>query len=445
MSSDGEHTYRKPTVHLVQDQLQQYVDVWNTPQGRMINVISGVCGRKKAELFDLDTLLQQLDLGDPTHFNEEAHELALNNMTEFCNVSRFDHTDFEQCVFEPKRRYKSFRNVKTKRDFVQYIMSNDSQKSNIPVVVANLGIHAVGLRSLQSVLVEKKVEYMREGLRNTLDAQDIQGAVLTPDNRRRGQLARAGQPPSAPTVIAQPRTRASDPLMTPIIASPSATPRRGGASKYEDRIPGESKRRSFTVGGDESDEEDNEEDDTRGGESKRGSTNPSRPGPRGPRGPRGPIDVDLRDVVLFRTDPQTGEPVPLDAAGFDALKMKYYQLLCKSHVNNTVEALLVGDHTQLPYSEIVIAAIDEAWSNITANFPEIRMSFNKFAFARNNRIKRTRGFRANNQIRRRLFRYIGTLIPPYNRYMAKHELERIDTVQRQAYENLHEALEIMVK
>ena len=142
MNTDGEHTYRKPTLPVVHDPIRGYLNVWNTPQGRMIQAISGVCGRKKEDLLDTSTLLEQLDIGDHSHLHEEAHDLAVRDMTQFCSISHMPRTKFKRCIFNPQRRFQSFANVKTTEDFIQYIMLKREQRANRPVVAANIGIYA---------------------------------------------------------------------------------------------------------------------------------------------------------------------------------------------------------------------------------------------------------------------------------------------------------------
>lgn len=405
MIAEGEHTYRRPTLPVVHDPLREYLNVWNTPQGRMIQAISGVCGRKKEDLLDTSTLLEQLDLGDHTRLDEEAHDLAVKDMTQFCTTFIMPRRQFQRCVFDPGRRFQTFTNVKSKEDFIKYIMSKREQRENQPVVAANLGIYADNQETFKRNFQLAKANFEQVEPPKLPVSTRLRRAIMTirkPRLRNTVERIRSAPQPSLNSVRGSP-SETRGPM------SPSPTVRRNlfGESKVQTQAyEQKTQRRPLKV-----------------------------------RAPR-QLRVDLRDVVMFQDVDGNYEPV--DSEGFEALKSKYYQLLCQEHANNTLADILNGKDTHIPYSDEVVSAIDEAWANIRANFPQLKGTFESFAFPTRRR-KRRRSARANDQIRRRLFKYIGTLIPPYSRYMARHELERIDQVQREAYENLHEAIKDVVK
>lgn len=468
MIAEGEHTYRRPTLPVAHDPIREYLNVWNTPQGRMIQAISGVCGRKKEDLLDTSTLLEQLDLGDHTHLNEEAHDLAVKDMTQFCTTFIMPRGQFQRCVFDPGRRFQSFTNVKSKEDFIKYIMSKREQRENQPIVAANLGIYADNQETFKRNFQLAKANFerveppklpvstrLKRVVKNMTTRKQRQRA--TPNRRSGGRLRRITNSLLGRTETNtknQQEAAGESKSRTPIADSPSATTHRRSRSNRVSETDlavasgGESKnnivdspsatpvrRRGSPPSGTLLDYERGSKVQTQAYEQK------TQRRPLKVRAPR-QLRVDLRDVVMFQDVDGNYEPV--DREGFEALKSKYYQLLCQEHANNTLADILNGKDTHIPYSDEVVSAIDEAWANIRANFPQLKGTFESFAFPTRRR-KRRRSARANDQIRRRLFKYIGTLIPPYSRYMARHELERIDQVQREAYENLHEAIKDVVK
>ena len=433
MIAEGEHTYRRPTLPVAHDPIREYLNVWNTPQGRMIQAISGVCGRKKEDLLDTSTLLEQLDLGDHTHLNEEAHDLAVKDMTQFCTTFIMPRGQFQRCVFDPGRRFQSFTNVKSKEDFIKYIMSKREQMENQPIVAANLGIYADNQESFKRNFQLAKANF--EQIKppklpvSTRFKRLVQNATTrkqrpraTPEQKSSSQWERIKNRFSRSRYDRGSETGGTSggESNNNIVYSPSATPVR---------------RRDSPPSGTRLGYEPASKKETQMNEQK------TQRRPLKVRAPR-QLRVDLQDVVMFQDVDGNYEPV--DSEGFEALKSKYYQLLCQEHANNTLADILNGKDTHIPYSDEVVSAIDEAWANIRANFPQLKGTFESFAFPTRRR-KRRRSARANDQIRRRLFKYIGTLIPPYSRYMARHELERIDQVQREAYENLHEAIKDVVK
>ena len=432
MIAEGEHTYRRPTLPVAHDPIREYLNVWNTPQGRMIQAISGVCGRKKEDLLDTSTLLEQLDLGDHTHLNEEAHDLAVKDMTQFCTTFIMPRGQFQRCVFDPGRRFQSFTNVKSKEDFIKYIMSKREQMENRPIVAANLGIYADNQETFTRNFQIAKANFeqikppklpvsirFKRLVQNATTRKQPQRA--TPEQKSSSQWERIKNRFSrsrSNRSSAVPAGESGGESNISLVDSPSATRRRDNPPSV----------RRLTL-------ESESKVQTQAQEQK------TQRRPLKVRAPR-QLRVDLQDVVMFQDVDGNYEPV--DSEGFEALKSKYYQLLCQEHANNTLADILNGKDTHIPYSDEVVSAIDEAWANIRANFPQLKGTFESFAFPTRRR-KRRRSARANDQIRRRLFKYIGTLIPPYSRYMARHELERIDQVQREAYENLHEAIKDVVK
>ena len=485
MNTDGEHTYRKTTLPVVHDPIRGYLNVWNTPQGRMIQAISGVCGRKKEDLLDTSTLLEQLDIGDHSHLHEEAHDLAVRDMTQFCSISHMPRTKFKRCIFNPQRRFQSFANVKTTEDFIQYIMLKREQRANRPVVAANIGIYAddeetfernfeLAQADFQEVTPPRRpfVSVVRRAMKNMTARKTRRRATPGRSSPRRSatpgqksssrsrlrnwtsRFSRGSKTDSDPAASAA-AARSSASADTADTADTAASAAPAGASggeskvqnniqeeKFDDRLvtpPSPSattgKWQASTLKGKRLDM--NGDTPARTASGQRPNRSRNRLKARLPR-----QRVDLQDVVMFQD--VEGEYEPVDTQGFNALKSKYYQLLCKAHANNTLAAVLSGNDTHIPYSDEVVSAINEAWANIRANFPQLNGSFESFTFPTRRR-KKKRTAHANEQVRRRLFKYIGTLIPPYSRYMARHELERIDQVQREAYENLHEALKDVVK
>jgi hypothetical protein len=411
----------------------------------MIQAISGVCGRKKEDLLDTSTLLEQLDIGDHTHLNEEAHDLAVKDMSQFCTTFTMPRRQFQHCVFDPERRFQSFTNVKSKEDFIQYIMSKREQRENQPVVAAHLGIYADNQESFKRNFELAKANFKqveppklpmstrfrrivqnvtaRKTRRDTTPGRRSPRRNATPGQKSSSQWERIKNTTSRYRFnrsSAVPTEESGGESKNYIVGSPSATTGRNRGS------PPSGTRLDY------------------GRESKVETQAYEQKTQRRPLKARAPrqLRVDLREVVMFQDVDGNYEPV--DSEGFEALKSKYYQLLCQEHANNTLADILNGKDTHIPYSDEVVSAIDEAWANIRANFPQLKCTFESFTFPTRLR-KRKRSARANDQVRRRLFKYIGTLIPPYSRYMAKHELERIDQVQREAYENLHEAIKDVVK